>query len=214
MADSVAEFYSSWAAQYDDYVSEALSWASPHFLYEAIKTYIYPGQHFLDLGIGTGLLSQKFHAHAGVVTTGIDVSTGMLAQCRNKNAANHLCQTDVNKTGLPFRDAAFDGVVSSGVLELLYPLSDVFAEMKRVTVPGGIIAFTYEQGSHRQAEALSTESSIPARTRRADYIHELLSRAGLNPVQHDTYTAYYKDPGKPILSGMEIWRVPKPGGSP
>ena len=92
-----------------------------------------PDAPVLDLGCGTGLLTQRAARDHRVV--GVDVSGPML------EAAAERLRGDVGLVQgsafrLPFRDAVFGGVVSGFVLRNLDDLSGAFDELMRVLRPG------------------------------------------------------------------------------
>jgi demethylmenaquinone methyltransferase/2-methoxy-6-polyprenyl-1,4-benzoquinol methylase len=97
-----------------------------------------PGELVLDLGCGTGDLSAAL-GRQGVRVVGLDASAGMLAAA----AAREVRGVDLvrgSAFGLPFRDGAFGAVASAFVLRNLDDLPTAFAEMSRVTRPGGRLA--------------------------------------------------------------------------
>ena len=93
-----------------------------------------PGALVVDLACGTGDLCQNL-AHAGMQPIGVDFSLGML---RHATTEAPLVQGDA--TGLPLASGSVDGFVSGFALRNFVSLADVFAEMARVTRPGGRIA--------------------------------------------------------------------------
>ena len=102
-----------------------------------------PGLRVLDVGIGTGLLSEEFkRANPSCHITGMDISAGMLERCRAKGVADDVIQLDFQSGAFPFEDGSFDVVVSSGVFELLSDTDHVIGEMGRVLKPGGAFSFT------------------------------------------------------------------------
>ena len=95
-----------------------------------------PFHHVLDLGCGTGRLTQVL-ARLGP-TVGIDASGAMLAQARQRELSA-LVQGDA--FALPFADASFDAVIS---LRLVFHFAEVEAllcEVARIVAPGGTIVF-------------------------------------------------------------------------
>ena len=97
-----------------------------------------PGDLVLDLGCGTGDLAAAL-ARQGVRVVGVDASAGMLATA----ASRDLRGVDLVRGSafrLPFRDAAFGAVASAFVLRNLDDLPAAFAELARVTRPGGDLA--------------------------------------------------------------------------
>lgn len=95
------------------------------------------GGRVLDLGCGTGRLGRLASRRACV--TGIDLSDRMLARAR-RDAGGRMRLVQGSAFRLPFRDAAFDAVVSGFLLRNLDDLSAAFAEMARVVRPGGTVA--------------------------------------------------------------------------
>jgi arsenite methyltransferase len=100
------------------------------------------GERVLDLGCGAGtdslIASQMVGAEGRV--TGIDMTPQMLAKARS--AAEEMGVANVefveaDAEQLPFADAAFDVVVSNGVIDLIPDKDAAFSELFRVLAPGG-----------------------------------------------------------------------------
>lgn len=102
-----------------------------------------PGEHMLDVGCGTGVLTRLAAETVGPAgaATGIDPGPDMIRMARQNAAATasaarfHLAAVE----SLPFADAGFDVVLSSLMLHHLP--ADVrrqgLAEIRRVLKPGG-----------------------------------------------------------------------------
>lgn len=96
-----------------------------------------PGDRVLDFGCGTGALGAKLTGRADVV--GMDLSHPMLVEAARRTQRRFgLVQGSV--FALPFADGAFRGVTSAFVLRNLNDLPGAFAELARVTAPGGALA--------------------------------------------------------------------------
>jgi demethylmenaquinone methyltransferase/2-methoxy-6-polyprenyl-1,4-benzoquinol methylase len=95
-----------------------------------------PGAPILDLGCGTGRLTQGA-AELGHHTVGLDVSDEMLGVARRRGVPR-LVQGSAFR--LPFHDGSFGGAVSGFVLRNLDDLPAAFAELARVIVAGAGVA--------------------------------------------------------------------------
>lgn len=131
--DKFAENYDKQVQEFNSYGHDALF----GMCYEYVKS----GESLLDLGIGTGLSSVNF-ARIGLAVTGIDGSAGMLTECRKKNFAKELKQTDVTKVPLPFSDVSFHSVISCGLFHFFGDLLPIFRDVNRLMIANGIFAFT------------------------------------------------------------------------
>ena len=102
------------------------------------------GERVADLGSGAGtdaLVAAQMVGPEGSVV-GIDMTPEMLAKARD--AAAELGVANVTFVegeieSLPLADASIDVVVSNGVVDLVPDKDAVFAEIRRVLVPGGRI---------------------------------------------------------------------------
>lgn len=94
-----------------------------------------PGAVVLDLACGTGDLCRALAAQ-GLRPVGVDRSAGMLAAARSGGRRRDpLVRGDA--LVLPFRSAAFDGVVCGFALRNFAALAPMLAECARVLRPGG-----------------------------------------------------------------------------
>jgi phosphatidylethanolamine/phosphatidyl-N-methylethanolamine N-methyltransferase len=117
-----------------------------------------PGQHILEVGVGTGLSLPFFRKDAKV--TGIDVSTEMLEKARRRVARRQLAQVEalveMDAENLSFPDDSFDSVLALYVASVVPDPARFAAEMRRVCIPGGTIVvvnhFTSENPAMRFIE--------------------------------------------------------------
>lgn len=93
-----------------------------------------PGSKVLDLAAGTGDFCRDLQK-AGIDAVGMDLSFGMLSHARTTAP---LVQADALR--LPVPDAAVDGVTCGFALRNFVDLQVFFAELGRVTRPGGRVA--------------------------------------------------------------------------
>ena len=102
-----------------------------------------PAGPILDLATGTADLALAVRAvRPGSMVVGADFSEAMLEQARSKltrrgEARVPLLSADA--LSLPFRDRAFAAVTSAFLVRNLVDLARGFAEMRRVTKPGGLV---------------------------------------------------------------------------
>lgn len=138
--------YDDWAGAYE---KDAMGWG--YCAHKKIAQKIEKSLQFhkstpkvLDIGIGTGLVSQGVRkSRCDTHITGIDVSSKMLEVCRRNGAADDLHKVNISSDRFPFKDNSFDYTVSAGVMENVENIGNAIQEMGRVTKPGGIMAFTY-----------------------------------------------------------------------
>jgi arsenite methyltransferase len=103
-----------------------------------------PGERVLDLGSGAGTdsLVASFMVGPEGQVTGIDMTPEMLEKARAGAAAvgaTNVTFVEGEVERLPFADAAFDIVISNGVIDLVPDKDAVFGEIHRVLAPGGRI---------------------------------------------------------------------------
>jgi len=99
---------------------------------------ILPGQHVLEVGVGTGLSLPEYPE--GVRVTGIDLSPEMIEGATARVEALGIPGVDLHEmdaSAMDFPDASFDHVVAMYVLSVAPEPERVIAEMRRVCKPGG-----------------------------------------------------------------------------
>lgn len=93
------------------------------------------GERVLDAGAGTGDLAH-LAAQQGCEVVALDVSLEMLAVARSKREG-HLALAGGDLEALPFRDGAFQVVLTGFTLRHPTALDQALRELRRVLVPSG-----------------------------------------------------------------------------
>lgn len=138
----------------------------------------------LDLGIGTGVSLNYYPDHGHIV--GIDLSDGMLRECRKKIAQRHLHRATVmqgDALHLPFADNSFDHVFISHVITVVSDPFRLIQEAQRVSKPGTRIVMVNHFQSTNRLIALLEKWLCPLCTRlgwRSDLpLLDLVRRTGV-----------------------------------
>jgi len=111
--------------------TDLLSWLAP-----------LAGERILDLGCGTGALTQAI-AGRGARVTGVDSSPDMITTAREKYPELAFAVADGQALGFA---AEFDAVFSNAALHWMPRADDVLRGVNRALVPGG--RFVAELGGH------------------------------------------------------------------
>ncbi len=197
--------YDGWARVYDGDVA-GWDYHAPDRLFEKLQSLTSGGagvSRILDVGIGTGLLSQKFrNTGRNKHIAGIDISREMLKRCAEKGIVNDLKRLDVAVDPFPFSDDEFDVTAAAGLMESIGNMAHALREMARVTKPGGLIAFTYVPTIRLQEQ--TSLKLRPGRTEEGRFVMGALTlhrhnRAltktyaagvGIEPVAEEQFTGY------------------------
>ena len=100
-----------------------------------------PGARWLDVGCGTGALSETILRHATPKSvTGIDLSEGFISLARQRINDSCAAFSVDSAESLTCEDNSFDAAVSGLVLNFVPHPERAVVEMRRVTVPEGAVA--------------------------------------------------------------------------
>ena len=162
---------------------------------------IHEGDHILDVGCGTGSLTFTIaNTTKASKIVGIDRSEGFIEYARSTNADPRVTFEVGDVQQLPYPDASFDKSLSLLVIQFVPDPPRAIAEMRRVTRPGGMVAFcTWDSTGgmemftifRKTATALdpSAELSQPGNFRtREGTILALLVESGLREVEETALT--------------------------
>jgi malonyl-CoA O-methyltransferase len=165
----------------------------------------------LDIGSGTGMLLKELAViYPAVELIGLDLSFRMSKTAGANLAAHSSARLLTGEAeALPFRDNAFDLVVSTSTFQWLESLDRVFAEVFRVLAPGGRFVFAlfsghtlFElRGSYRAAWEMSGQGP-EVRTHTFHGITEVeaaLGRAGFSDAAASSELEVEHHPDVPAL---------------
>ncbi len=135
----VREGYDRWSEIYDTDGNPLLVLEEP-----VVRRWLgdVAGRRIADVGCGTGRHT-RWLADAGASVVALDVSPGMMGRAVQKVDRSRVlfCRHQL-PTPLPLRDQSCDHVLFALVGEHIERLTDVFADFRRVLVPGGSVICT------------------------------------------------------------------------
>ena len=146
----VRAVFDEYAPRFDDALVERLAYRGPQRLLDAVgrARARFPAAGFgamLDLGCGTGLAGAAFRREVRHMT-GIDLSSGMIAQARAKGIYDRLETGELVEFLAAERAARrrYDLVIAADVFVYLFDLAPVARAVADVLSPEGLFAFTVE----------------------------------------------------------------------
>ena len=144
--DATVDFFDSFAAEYHSW-ADGLHTRVAKRLVEWVAAV--PGERALDVGCGTGLVSNLVAELVGPsgLVTGLDVSMGMLEVAHAAAPPNAAYQLIQLEDRLPFPAASFDLVTFGDSLAYLGEPFAMLEESHRVLRPGGRIGLSLRQRS-------------------------------------------------------------------
>jgi SAM-dependent methyltransferase len=138
-----------------------------------------PGAKVADLGCGPGRVTGHLHA-LGLDVSGLDLSEGMLAVARRENPGLRFTQGSM--LDLDLADGSLGGVVSyySSIHTPVDELPALFAEFRRVLVPGGHLLLAFQVGDEprHHDRPWGHPVALDFQRRRPEAMAELLDSAG------------------------------------
>jgi ubiquinone/menaquinone biosynthesis C-methylase UbiE len=138
-------FFDAWARIYD---VPLVQWATYRPVHNAVLGALrtHAPASVLDLGCGTGQLLQRLAEELPLRhLVGCDFSAGMLAHARARLAGVRRGPTLVRGDALrlPFRDGAFDAIVSTEAFHWFPDQDAAIAEIRRVLVRDGVLLLAF-----------------------------------------------------------------------
>ncbi|MFN3295668.1 tetratricopeptide repeat protein [Caldimonas sp.] len=141
-AGYVQSLFDDYADDFDHHLVDVLHYDVPQRLLGPLA-----GRRFaqaLDLGCGTGLCAPLLAPLAAVVDA-VDLSERMVAKARERGLYRDVTQADL-VAHLQTTERRYDLVAAADVFIYIGDLAPVFAGVRRVIEPGGVFAFSAEQG--------------------------------------------------------------------
>lgn len=131
-------FESTMAGSYDfHYYSSPISKAHLREFFNLVRRYAAPNQVVLDMGGGTGAVTQRLLSRGFRRIVTVDLSLAMLREAKKKMP--ELTAIVCDGEHLPFKDDTFRSVICSSVLHHL-PFPDrMLGEIKRALAPYGVL---------------------------------------------------------------------------
>lgn len=133
------DFYSEWAATYDEELVDGRGYAMPARCRAAFDAHVTDrSTPVIDLGCGTGLLGRELADLGFETIDGIDYSPEMIGQARATGIYRDLWSADLNEP-LDIADGAYGAVAAMGVFSFGHVYADALDEMCRIITPGGAL---------------------------------------------------------------------------
>jgi cyclopropane fatty-acyl-phospholipid synthase-like methyltransferase len=131
-----------------------------------------PGQHALDLGCGSGMITEYLSDCTGAHFTGLDYIPQAIRQAQQRTVAKSerldFIIGDINHLELP--EVAFDVILSIDTMYFSEDYSTTLRALKAALRPGGQMAILYSYGREPWVpkEEFPQENLVPDRTPLAD----------------------------------------------
>lgn len=168
-SQAIADYYDDWAKSYDATLA-TWEYAAPEDAAALIAPHLPAGAETLDVGCGTGLVSEALGRHGRFRLHGIDISAASLKLAEERGTYETLVCHDLQQQPLPLADDAYEAAISVGVLTYIEDAGALFRDLCRCVRSGGVIGFT--QRTDRWQD------------RDFDTLIETLGREGLWTVEH------------------------------
>ncbi len=140
-SEAVAQYYDAWAGTYDATLRD-WEYEAPDRAAELIASHLPAGAVILDVGCGTGLVSEALGKHGDFHLHGIDISSASLELAQKRATYESLVCHDLQKLPLPTADKAYDAAMIVGVLTYIEDVEALLRDLCRCVRSGGMIAFT------------------------------------------------------------------------
>ena len=205
----VRHLFDQYAGRYDTALTEHLRYRGPAVLLEAIQQVMRALGHapqfgdVLDLGCGTGLAGAAFRPFAGRLA-GVDLSPAMIAKADEKGVYDETHIAKIDDFVCAAEPAHYDLVLAADVFVYISDLAPIFAGMRNILAPGGMVAFTVETHSGDDTKLLPTLRFAHGE----NHLRRLLKAAGF-AIQHLARISVRSEKGEPV-DGLAVVAMAPP----
>ncbi|MCC5464287.1 DVU_1556 family methyltransferase [Pelosinus baikalensis] len=137
----------------------------------------------VDMGCGTGTTVEYLRDVRGVYALGVDLSTPLLQQGKERKPDLRLIQSP--GADMPFADHSIDGVLAECSLSVMPDISKVLIEINRILVSGGKLAIT-------DLYIREGDSDVPSIMTHSD-LFQILQKHDFNILIFEDQTAFLKE---------------------
>jgi len=157
-AESIQKVYNNYAVFYDIVFGKI---SEPGRASAIKRLQLRPGDHVLEVGVGTGLSLPFYPPYCQV--TGIDLSQEMLRRARKRietKGFSNIVVERMDASRMAFADDSFDAVFAAYLITAVPDPWGVLSEIKRVCKKGGLIIFVnHFKSSNRLISSMETTIS-------------------------------------------------------
>ena len=171
--DVIQQLFDQYAEDFDTELQGSLSYATPSRAYEVYAQYkAGVADSILDLGCGTGLSLLPFLSpESKTMSVGVDISSKMLDQAREKNIYSELHCASL-RSFIQREHRRFGLVLCLDALVYLRNLEDIFVQSHTITQRGGHFVFSTEASDYTEPLLQSTGRYAHPRA----YIQSILNK--------------------------------------
>ncbi len=154
--DSSRDIYDDWSDDYDRHLLDEFGYISPGVAARELAAALAARDvDVVDYGCGTGLVGTALAAAGFSVIDGLDISTGMLVQARDKQVYRHLVCADLTAQ-LALDDECYAAACCIGSMGAGHVGAEHVPELLRPVARGGIFVIImngayYDSGGFEQA---------------------------------------------------------------
>jgi predicted TPR repeat methyltransferase len=200
----VKQVFDEMADSYDAHLVENLDYRGPSLLMEALSSVLPPpaaALDILDAGCGTGLCGPLLRPYARHLT-GVDLAPAMLAKAAGCKAYDDLINAELTAF-LGRQPETYDLICSADTLCYFGALEQVFQVVVQALKPGGLFAFTLEDGGGESSDWQLNPHGRYAHAR--SYVEAALGQASL--AVHSICSVVLRYEGKQPVAGHLVVAV-------